>query len=81
MPGIHVDAVDFARIVQQIIQRIASSAGDHRHFALLVQLQELPVATRIFPAGIIHQVIEVDFLKDPVSELVDWFQIGRYLEY
>jgi hypothetical protein len=73
LPGIDINTMDLCRIVQQVFQRIAAGTGDHYNFTLLVQLQHLPVATWVFPTGIVDEVAAVDLAKDPVLDLINFF--------
>ena len=67
LPGVHVYAVDGARAIEQIVQRIASSTRDHDDFAARAKREQLAVAAGIFPAGVVHQIVAVHFVEYPIS--------------
>ncbi len=54
LPGIHIHTMDHFRVIQQVIQRVATGAGQHHHPAVGAKFEQLPVAARVFPARIVH---------------------------
>lgn len=71
LPRIHVHTVDVLRLVKQVIEGVATSAGDHHNPAIGVKLQELAITAGVFPAGIIYQLTLMNAAEYPVAQVVN----------
>ena len=67
---IDVDGMDLRRIVQQIVQGVASSAGDHDNGAVTIDLHELAVDAGIFPSAVIDEVRAVDVSEKDIVRVL-----------
>ncbi len=66
LAGIDIHRMNLRRGVQQIIQRIAASAGQYDHRAVRIQTEQLPVYARVFPAHVVDQIALVDCLEQQI---------------
>ena len=52
---IEIDAVDLGRIVEQIVERVAAGAGDHRDTTAGADTEQGAVGARVLPTGVVDQ--------------------------
>ena len=63
---VDVDRMDLGRPIEQVVERVATGAGDHDDAALSVESHEFAIDARIFPAGVVDQLPAMDVVKDQV---------------
>jgi len=53
---VHIHRMNLRRPVEQVVERVATGAGDHDHTAVGAQLHQLPINPGILPAGVVDQL-------------------------
>lgn len=53
---VHIDTVDMSRLVEYVIQRVASRRRDHQYLIIRLNGQRLAIAAGIFPAGVVDKI-------------------------
>jgi hypothetical protein len=62
---VHIDAVDAGRIVNHIVERIASGARDHHDPVAWADIQYLIIDCRIFPTLVVNEISRMDLIEEP----------------
>jgi hypothetical protein len=65
---VDIDAMDGGRVVNHVIQRIATGARDHHDTVLGADIQNRVVHCRIFPTLVVNEISRVDLVKQPSRE-------------
>jgi hypothetical protein len=69
LDGVHVHGVDLAAAGQQVVQGVAAGAGDDQEAVVGPEIEGLAVQGRVFPAGVVNEVVAVDRPEDARVEL------------
>ena len=74
LPGIHIDGIDVIESRQCVGQGIATCRSDDQEVVFGGQFENLFVNSRVFPAGIIDEIVSVYELKDTTAQpFADFF--------
>ena len=64
LPRIHIDGHDLFRAGQGVVQGIAAGGGNDQDRIVGHEVQCLLIQPRIFPAGVVDQVVAMNQLED-----------------
>jgi hypothetical protein len=59
LPRVHVDRVDVPGVVERVVEGVAARRRDHHELVVRLDREGLTVETRVFPAGVVDEVVVV----------------------
>ena len=67
---VDIDGVDLARSCEQVVEGIATRAGDHHDAIGRAEIQGHAIERGIFPAGVVDQIVAMDRREDSATEFL-----------
>jgi hypothetical protein len=63
---IDVNSVDLRRVVEQVVEGIATGACDHDNPTVRAKLEQLAIDARILPAGVVDQLSTMNMVENQI---------------
>jgi hypothetical protein len=71
LPRIHIDGMHAVRPAQGVIECVAAGRRDDQDVVARPDFQGHAIQPRVFPAGVIDQVVAVDEFEDPPADPIE----------